>query len=179
MTIILASHAATNALTTKRLNTAMEPRFKPEQLDSFRAVSSPAAFARRNQTGDISPQSKLPDRATPENRPRYGWTETPSMRLRNPRGLRRRCQPCRWSIHQAGCRDRSRTAIPRARCHAGCRCARDRAGVNIAVVDVPAFLAGFSRSTAGELGHAPSKRGLSVRALISGPVVFRGASLAS
>jgi hypothetical protein len=44
----------------------MKPRFKPEQLDSFRAVSSPAAFARRNQTGDISPQSKLPDPATPE-----------------------------------------------------------------------------------------------------------------
>jgi hypothetical protein len=44
----------------------MEPRFKPEQLDSFRAVSSPAAFARSSQTGDISPQSKLPDRATPE-----------------------------------------------------------------------------------------------------------------
>ena len=35
---------------------------------------------------------------------------------------------------------------------------RDRAGVNIAVVDVPAFLAGISRSTAGELGHAASKR---------------------
>ena len=31
---------------------------------------------------------------------------------------------------------------------------RDRAGVNIAVVDVPAFLAGFGRSAAGEFGHA-------------------------
>jgi hypothetical protein len=29
---------------------------------------------------------------------------------------------------------------------------RDRTGVDIAVVDVPAFLAGISRSTAGELG---------------------------
>src|SRR6266581_28220 len=38
---------------------------------------------------------------------------------------------------------------------------RDRAGVHIAVVDVPAFLAGFSQSAAGELGHAALKRGLS------------------
>ena len=36
---------------------------------------------------------------------------------------------------------------------------RDRTGVDIAVVDVPAFLAGISRSTAGELGHAALKRG--------------------
>jgi hypothetical protein len=54
------------------------------------------------------------------------------------------------------------------------RADRDRAGVHIPVVDVPAFLAGISRSAAGELGHAPLKRGLSARALISGPVVFRG-----
>jgi hypothetical protein len=46
---------------------------------------------------------------------------------------------------------------------------RDRASVDIAVVDVPAFLAGFSRSTAGELRHTALKRGLSRRALISGP----------
>jgi hypothetical protein len=52
---------------------------------------------------------------------------------------------------------------------------RDRAGVDIAVIDVPAFLAGFGRSAAGELGHAALKRGLSRRALVSGPVVFRGA----
>src|SRR5713226_6892841 len=32
---------------------------------------------------------------------------------------------------------------------------RDRAGVDIAVVDVPAFLAGFGRSAAGEGGHTP------------------------
>jgi hypothetical protein len=30
---------------------------------------------------------------------------------------------------------------------------RDRAGVDIAPIDVPAFLAGFGRSAAGELGH--------------------------
>src|SRR6266478_1674709 len=32
---------------------------------------------------------------------------------------------------------------------------RDRPGVDIAVVDVPAFLAGFGRSAAGEFGHTP------------------------
>jgi hypothetical protein len=32
---------------------------------------------------------------------------------------------------------------------------RDRAGVDIAVVDVPAFLAGISRSAAGQCGHGP------------------------
>jgi hypothetical protein len=51
---------------------------------------------------------------------------------------------------------------------------RDRADMDIAVVDVPAFLAGVSRSATGELGHAALKRGLSGRALISGPVVSRG-----
>jgi len=35
---------------------------------------------------------------------------------------------------------------------------RDRAGVQIPVVAVPAFLAGISRATAGEFGHAPLKR---------------------
>jgi len=34
---------------------------------------------------------------------------------------------------------------------------RDRAGVDIAVVDMPAFLAGVSRSAAGEGGHVASK----------------------
>ena len=33
---------------------------------------------------------------------------------------------------------------------------RDRAGVHIPVIDVPAFLGGVSRSTAGELGHGLS-----------------------
>jgi hypothetical protein len=51
---------------------------------------------------------------------------------------------------------------------------RDGARVHVTVVDVPAFLAGVSRSTAGELGHAALKRGLGRRAPISGPVVFRG-----
>jgi hypothetical protein len=54
---------------------------------------------------------------------------------------------------------------------------RDRAGVHIPVVDVPAFLAGISRSAAGEFGHALLKRGLSGCALISGPVIFWGLSL--
>jgi len=43
--------------------------------------------------------------------------------------------------------------------HADAAADRDRAGVDIAVVNVPAFLAGVSRSAAGELGHAPLKRG--------------------
>jgi len=36
---------------------------------------------------------------------------------------------------------------------------RDGAGVDIAVIDVPAFLAGFGISAAGEFGHALLKRG--------------------
>jgi hypothetical protein len=35
---------------------------------------------------------------------------------------------------------------------------RDGARVHVTVVDVPAFLAGVSRSAAGELGHAALKR---------------------
>ena len=37
---------------------------------------------------------------------------------------------------------------------------RDRACVDIAVVDVPEFLAGVRTTAAGELGHAALKRGL-------------------
>src|ERR1700736_6068246 len=37
---------------------------------------------------------------------------------------------------------------------------RDRADVDIAIVDMPAFLAGIRRSAAGERGHAPLKRNL-------------------
>jgi hypothetical protein len=39
---------------------------------------------------------------------------------------------------------------------------RDRAGVDIAVIDVPAFLADFRISAAGEFGHTPLKRGASL-----------------
>jgi hypothetical protein len=46
------------------------------------------------------------------------------------------------------------------------------------VIDVPAVLA-IGVSAAGELGHASLKRGPGCRALISGPVVSRGAPLAS
>jgi len=42
---------------------------------------------------------------------------------------------------------------------------RDRAGVHIPVIDVPAFLGGVSRSAAGELGHAALKRGLTSQGL--------------
>jgi hypothetical protein len=35
----------------------------------------------------------------------------------------------------------------------------DRAGVDIAIVDQPAFLADFQKATAAELGHALLKRG--------------------
>jgi hypothetical protein len=35
---------------------------------------------------------------------------------------------------------------------------RDRADAHVTIVDVPAFLAGISRSAAGEFGHAPLKR---------------------
>jgi hypothetical protein len=33
---------------------------------------------------------------------------------------------------------------------------RDRAGVHVTIVDVPAFLTGIGRSAAGEFGHSPS-----------------------
>jgi hypothetical protein len=42
---------------------------------------------------------------------------------------------------------------------------RDRADLLVAVIDVPAFLAGVGRSAAGEGGHAPLKRGQSLRAI--------------
>ena len=35
---------------------------------------------------------------------------------------------------------------------------RNRADVHVAIVDVPAFLAGIGRSAAGQDGHAPLKR---------------------
>ena len=50
---------------------------------------------------------------------------------------------------------------------------RDRPGVHVTIVDVPAFHTGIGRSAAGEFGHAASKRGLSGNALVSGPVVSR------
>jgi hypothetical protein len=44
----------------------------------------------------------------------------------------------------------------------------DRAGVDVAPIDVPAFLRGISRSAAGEFGHAPLKRGPKMRAIVKG-----------
>jgi hypothetical protein len=80
------------------------------------------------------------DRATPGNQPQFDSTETPARRTRNRRGPRRRWRPCRSVARPVAGPD------------------RDRAGVDIAVVDVPAFLAGVSRSAAAEFGHAPLKR---------------------
>ena len=37
---------------------------------------------------------------------------------------------------------------------------RDRAGVHVTIVDVPAFLTGIGRSAAGEFGHSPSNCGI-------------------
>jgi len=43
----------------------------------------------------------------------------------------------------------------------------DRPGVNIAIIDLPTFVAGVSRSAAGEGGHgAISKRGYAVSATV-------------
>jgi hypothetical protein len=50
---------------------------------------------------------------------------------------------------------------------------RDRPDADIAIVDVPAIWP-FGISAAGEDGHAALKRGLSVSARASRPVVFRG-----
>ena len=44
--------------------------------------------------------------------------------------------------------------LPRILIMGAARADRDRSDVDIAVVNVPAFLAGVSRSAAGELGHA-------------------------
>src|SRR5216683_2689132 len=45
---------------------------------------------------------------------------------------------------------------------------RDRAGMHVAVVDVPTLLGGISRAAAGKFGHVPSKRGTCWRATASG-----------
>jgi hypothetical protein len=42
---------------------------------------------------------------------------------------------------------------------------RDRPGVHVAIVDVPAFLAGVFRLAEGELGHAPLKRSTAGQAI--------------
>jgi hypothetical protein len=42
---------------------------------------------------------------------------------------------------------------------------RDRAGLHVPVIDVPAFLAGMGRSAAGEGGHALLKRGPETRTI--------------
>jgi hypothetical protein len=87
------------------------------------SAASPAACARRDQTGDTFPPSRLPGRAMPESRPGSGWPGTPSMRLQSRRGLGRRSPPCRPCIRPVAIRDRTRSATPMARYHADCRCA--------------------------------------------------------
>src|SRR6266853_2186954 len=98
------------------------------------------------------------DRATPGNQPQFDSTETPARRTRNRRGTRRRWRPCRSVARPAPIPDRNRNATPTDPHHEVAGPDRDRAGVDIAVVDVPAFLAGVSRSAAAEFGHAPLKR---------------------
>jgi hypothetical protein len=81
-----------------------------------------------------------------------------SRRLRNRRGPRRRLR--RFHLVFARVRSWIETAIPLPwifiiRIAAA---DRDRADAHVTIVDVPAFLAGVSRSAAGEFGHAPLKR---------------------
>src|SRR6266849_8148174 len=47
--------------------------------------------------------------------------------------------------------------LPRILIMGAARADRDRSDVDIAVVNLPAFLAGIGRSAAGKLGHVPSK----------------------
>jgi hypothetical protein len=44
---------------------------------------------------------------------------------------------------------------------------RDHPGVHVAIVDVPAFLAGIGTSAAGEGGHAPLKSDHRVEAMVA------------
>jgi hypothetical protein len=69
--------------------------------------------------------------ATPENRRRCGSIKRPPKQTRIRRGLGRRSPMCRTGFHRDATPDRSRSATPIGRCHAGCRrawrwCRRER-----------------------------------------------------
>jgi hypothetical protein len=80
------------------------------------------------------------------------------MRSRSRRGLDRRSPPCRLHVLPEGARVEAARPSPRIFVEANASANLDRADMHITEIDVPAFLAGVSRSAAGEFGHAPLKR---------------------
>jgi hypothetical protein len=139
-----------------------------------RAPTRSAAAASPRPTRRTSSRSNLADRARPENLLRSGSTETPARRTQNRRGPLEGGGGAVLLLARVRSRIETASPLPRIFIMGIAGADRDRAGVDIAVIDVPAFLGGVSRSATGEIGHGPLKRGLSGRALISGPVVFRG-----
>src|SRR5258707_9596317 len=111
------------------------------------------------ESGDSSPRSKPDDCARPGNPPRCALTETHGMRSQTRR-VTERDRGAGRAFPRTRARIEAAVPLPGI-CALGSGADRDRADMRV-VIDVPAFLAGFRTTTAGELGDAPFKRGLMI-----------------
>jgi len=116
-----------------------------------------AAF-RQLSTFHICARSSRADRAMPESQPGFGLPEIPPTRLRSRTGLVERGSGAALVFTRMRPGIETAMPFPRILIMGIAAADRDRAGVHIPIVDVPAFLAGVSRSAAGELGHSPDHR---------------------
>jgi hypothetical protein len=80
------------------------------------------------------------------------------MRPQNPRGPGQGLTRCRSDVRQDGCPDRSRKTSPMIFVEGNAGTDLDRAGADVAPIDVPAFLRRIGTTAAGEGGHAALKR---------------------
>lgn len=95
--------------------------YRTEHRTGSASMNSATVAARRVPTPCISPLSDRVDLAIPKSPPRCGWPRMLSIRLQNRSGLDRRSRPLRRCTRPDQTRDKTRSAIPTARCRSGCR----------------------------------------------------------
>lgn len=123
-----------------------------------------AAF-RPVPTWRVSSRSNHADGAKFENPPAFASQETAPTPPQSRHGLHRTWRRFRSRARLNGSRVKPAIPTPRILVIWDAGADRDRADTHIAVIDVPAFLAGFRIAPAGEFGHPLYKRALSELAI--------------
>jgi len=115
------------------------------------------AVARRLQPLAGIPQRVLPRRPVGLVAPwaSVRFARKTFMPPQTRRGPRPGSPRCRCGIRQAGIQDRSRKPFPAIGVVRIAGAPGERADMYVAIIDVPALVAGFRISSSGELGHPP------------------------
>jgi hypothetical protein len=108
-----------------------------------------------NPTSRISTLSRRGASGIRRSRPPCDWRERPARLPRNRPAPGRSWPRCRTCSRRARARIEAAAPLPLISAERIARSNRDRADVDVAIIDKPVFLAGFDIAAAGEGGHSP------------------------